>query len=668
MRVPNISTYVNSTHRLGALTSKLEDANEISSTQKRINEISDDPLGLSQVISLKSTLDNLDQINRNVNIGKSWVESVENSISNINDLILEIKTDAIQLANDSMTADIRNDAIGRVESVIEQIITLGNTQINGNYIFSGTDSDIIPLEYDTKSNRVIYKGNEIPFEIRTDKSLGVEVGRNGQNTFWDQEIKIGSNNTNNTIVFKEDNGHGDAFVKVLSATIPDGMYSKENIETAIKNAVNDISAKQGYGLTYIVDYDEESQKYLIREDGTYSGYMKTEFMWETGKDAYINNISSSDNIPPEDINITIVDQDALTTALTTDTPELAGTKPLKLMWEGSGKLRVVNNPGYTITPSTIEGTVDSVGIDLNGSGTADITINLDNVVMNSSDYIEFEIVAAKDDHSIGHEIGFNADNLILSPPVSDSKVQSFTNLVINGTNNKLDFMEIIPDGEGRSSGKLTAVIDSKTYTSHFELAREVEEAMELESRYNGNSVDYSVSWDDYTEKFTIKESGTNLSELHLMWRSGDNAPLAQGGTGESIGSILGFSANADDIAKPMESSRIVEWGVFNTLIDLKQYLSNNDRDGIERAIGRLETNYDNMTSRIVDAGMKFSRLEVRETIISNISLSLTQRRSNIEDADIIKSIMDLKNIETAYQAALSSTAKVLDISLVDYLR
>ena len=55
MRVPNISTYVNSTYRLGTLTSNLEDANEVASTQKQINEISDDPLGLSQVISLKNT-------------------------------------------------------------------------------------------------------------------------------------------------------------------------------------------------------------------------------------------------------------------------------------------------------------------------------------------------------------------------------------------------------------------------------------------------------------------------------------------------------------------------------------------------------------------------------------------------------------------------------------
>jgi flagellar hook-associated protein 3 FlgL len=66
--------------------------------------------------------------------------------------------------------------------------------------------------------------------------------------------------------------------------------------------------------------------------------------------------------------------------------------------------------------------------------------------------------------------------------------------------------------------------------------------------------------------------------------------------------------------------------------------------------------------------MKYSRLTVRETVTTEVSLSLKERRSNIEDADMVESIMKLMNIETAYQAALSSTSKVLNISLVDYLR
>jgi flagellar hook-associated protein 3 FlgL len=140
-----------------------------------------------------------------------------------------------------------------------------------------------------------------------------------------------------------------------------------------------------------------------------------------------------------------------------------------------------------------------------------------------------------------------------------------------------------------------------------------------------------------------------------------------GGSGQSIGTILGFDP-ADQVHTPVKSQEDVEWGIFNTLIDLKAYLNDTDQYGLERTIGRLEQNYNITTSRIVDTGMKYTRLEVRQAITSEINLSLTERKTMIEDADIVESIMNLQGIETAYQAALSSTSRVLNLSLVDYLR
>jgi len=661
MRVPNISTYANATYRLGNLTSDLETANEVMSTQKQMNEISDDPLGLSQVLSLKDTLGNLDQIKENVTMGKTWISSVENALASVNDLILEMKTDVMRLANDSTTADERKDAVERVDSIIQQIVTLGNTQVNGNYIFSGTDTDVLPFEYDAVSGQVIYHGNDNPFEIRTDKNLSVEVGRSGSTTFWDEEIHI--NSTNNTIAFKEDNGHGDASEKRLYAVIPEGMYTKDSLETAVRNALNDASDQDGYGLGYLVEYDSESQKYGIREDGAYTDYIRTEFMWETGFDAYVHEITASGTIEPEAIQIDVLNENALTIA--TKTGE-NGTEPLTLVWHQAEETWAVkNNPGYAM-PFEFSGTATGVDIALNDIGVTDIRLKIDTPVQDG-DAIKFEIMPAQFDTSAGHEIGFNTENVILQPPVSDIPVPDITPIVIDATHNKIDFLEVYPDGTGKNMGELTAVVEPDTYAGYSELAREVEKALEAESWKNGNSIDYSVSWDGYTRKFTIQESGSSLQEFHLKWQTGENAPLDQGGTGQSMGSILGFNGDADDVDKSIESSRPAQWGAFNTLIDLKSYLSNNDRDGIERTIGRLEINYDNMTSRIVDAGMKYNRLDVRETITTNVSLSLTERRSTLEDADAVKAIMDLQNIENAYQAALSSTATVLNISLVDYL-
>ncbi|MDD9303614.1 MAG: hypothetical protein HUK40_15240 [Desulfobacter sp.] len=84
MRVPNINTYYTATYLLGNLTEDLKNANEVTSTQKQINEISDDPLGLSQTLSIKNSIGNLDQIEENVIMGKSWLETSENAMTSIN--------------------------------------------------------------------------------------------------------------------------------------------------------------------------------------------------------------------------------------------------------------------------------------------------------------------------------------------------------------------------------------------------------------------------------------------------------------------------------------------------------------------------------------------------------------------------------------------------------
>jgi flagellar hook-associated protein 3 FlgL len=46
----------------------------------------------------------------------------------------------------------------------------------------------------------------------------------------------------------------------------------------------------------------------------------------------------------------------------------------------------------------------------------------------------------------------------------------------------------------------------------------------------------------------------------------------------------------------------------------------------------------------------------------------TEQLSKIEDADIIKSASDLANLQFALQATLSSTAQILQPTLLDFLR
>ena len=61
------------------------------------------------------------------------------------------------------------------------------------------------------------------------------------------------------------------------------------------------------------------------------------------------------------------------------------------------------------------------------------------------------------------------------------------------------------------------------------------------------------------------------------------------------------------------------------------------------------------------------RIETRENIIADLKLSYTDNKAKLEDADIVEAITALQNQELAYQAALASSSKLMNLSLVDFL-
>ena len=83
---------------------------------------------------------------------------------------------------------------------------------------------------------------------------------------------------------------------------------------------------------------------------------------------------------------------------------------------------------------------------------------------------------------------------------------------------------------------------------------------------------------------------------------------------------------------------------------------------------RLDNALSQVSRQRAEIGAKTQRLD--QTLQRNeaIQINFTERLANIEDADIPKTIVEFQSAQTAYQAALQSTAKVGNISLLDYLR
>jgi flagellar hook-associated protein 3 FlgL len=71
---------------------------------------------------------------------------------------------------------------------------------------------------------------------------------------------------------------------------------------------------------------------------------------------------------------------------------------------------------------------------------------------------------------------------------------------------------------------------------------------------------------------------------------------------------------------------------------------------------------------IGDVGSRGSRVEAAKTQVDSLRLDLQGRISQSEDIDLPETIMNLEAQKVAYQAALGAASKVLQTSLVDFLK
>jgi flagellar hook-associated protein 3 FlgL len=179
MRVANKTTYDMVKFNLGVASEEMNNANRIVSSGKRISDLSDDPVGLTQALKIKSVLSDLGQMERNISMGKSWLVSSESALSHVQELISDAKALSVQMASDTTGTAQRASASLTVQNILDEIVSLANTEVGGRYIFSGTKTDTAPFS----SDGTTYFGNDQPFSVKIGKNSTVEVGRDGEAVF-----------------------------------------------------------------------------------------------------------------------------------------------------------------------------------------------------------------------------------------------------------------------------------------------------------------------------------------------------------------------------------------------------------------------------------------------------------------------------------------------------
>jgi flagellar hook-associated protein 3 FlgL len=105
-------------------------------------------------------------------------------------------------------------------------------------------------------------------------------------------------------------------------------------------------------------------------------------------------------------------------------------------------------------------------------------------------------------------------------------------------------------------------------------------------------------------------------------------------------------------------------GGNNVIADLQSLatsLSTNNVAGITSAIGTMDTDREQVTAVMVQAGSQSSSLQASTQLISNLTTSTETARTNLDSAATAQVYTELQTTETAYQTSLSVTQQILSL-------
>lgn len=109
---------------------------------------------------------------------------------------------------------------------------------------------------------------------------------------------------------------------------------------------------------------------------------------------------------------------------------------------------------------------------------------------------------------------------------------------------------------------------------------------------------------------------------------------------------------------------------FNELQDLANDLNDDNipDEDIGSHLGIIEGHLNNTLNHHAEVGARMNRVDLIENRLGNQAISAEDMMSDNEDADIVEVIMNLTMQETIHRASLSAGSRVLQPTLLDFLR
>jgi len=154
--------YNNVSFALHLHTNAMAKLQEQASTGSRINRVSDDPTAAYRVLGLNSNEKSLENYINNLSEVASILELSSTILDNITSGLAETQIRLTQITSGIYDEAARKRTAEGIDDILEQIVSLANTQHMDQYLFGGTDTGSAPYTVERtngKITKVTYQGS-----------------------------------------------------------------------------------------------------------------------------------------------------------------------------------------------------------------------------------------------------------------------------------------------------------------------------------------------------------------------------------------------------------------------------------------------------------------------------------------------------------------------------
>ena len=175
MRITNSMLVSNTVWNIGKNTERLSEASERQSTQSKISLPSDDPVVATNAVKYRNYVSTVEQYQDNVSNATSWMSVTEGAISDLNDVVQEIRDKTVQAANGTQSAQSLSAIKTEITQLKKSAVDILNTSYAGRYVFAGYNTDASPYA-DTSVSLTNADGTTTSVSAVTYKNQYINLG------------------------------------------------------------------------------------------------------------------------------------------------------------------------------------------------------------------------------------------------------------------------------------------------------------------------------------------------------------------------------------------------------------------------------------------------------------------------------------------------------------